>query len=51
MLESNNSLSEHNVKEEWKLQLHYYKNLKTCQEYRGGEKEANFFNRQEEEEN
>jgi len=51
MLESNYPLSEHNVPEEWKLQLHHYKNLKTCQEYRGGEKAATFFNRHVEEEN
>jgi hypothetical protein len=51
MLESNYPLSEHNVQEEWKLQLHHYKNLKTCQEYRDGEKAATFFNGQVEEEN
>jgi len=39
MLESNYPLSEHNVPEEWKLQLYHYKNLKSCEEYRGGEKQ------------
>jgi len=51
MWESSYPPSQHNVPEEWKLPLHHYKNLKTCEEYRGGEEAATFFNRHVEEEN
>lgn len=51
MLESSYPLSGHNVPEEWKMKLLHYKNLETCEEYRGGEKAATFFNRHVEEEN